>query len=599
MSSNFEHPPFADNLISLKGDLRQQQTAGWTPGPAVHSGLGCEVHADQMIPVAEGISLGADIATPKKAGRYPVVLLFAAYSHELQQTGAPTGTNETGSSAVFTDRGYNHVVVSRRGMGRSQGESDVFFNSTDVDDNVAVIEWCAKQPWCDSNVVLFGTSYYAVVQPEVAVRRPPSLKGFFANGTDTDYFRQIVMYGGAPQVDFLTLWMGANFTDSQEHLHIPQLLRAALSHVFNSPLKNLWEPAIQERMVAIQKNFKQQVPARKYRQMFAEWIFDGKTRATNNIPEGPRAQLKQIEVPFVVVEDTGAFNLHQFGAYDLMENAGTPQNRKWLIMTPPEYALPVYRWQLEALAFFDHIIYGAENGYATQSPVRYYVDGAPEGEYRSGPAFPIPGSRKIRFYPVSNGADADTHGLQAGVPGGGKNSWGAVPFGAIVPPELDQVANPILTFETAIEEDTEFAGPLTLSLRFSCSEIDSHVIARAGRVDASGAYHLLSMGSIRPACRRIDAKRSTAVEIAIDIDKPEPLVPGEPVTLRFSLTPRPALFRKGEKLRLDIGSRTDLLRSDVSHGYEQFDMQVPPYFSRNSIHYGSETYLELERTALG
>ena len=156
MNNDFEHPPFVDNLISLKGDVRQQQTAGWTPGAQVHQGLGCTLHADQMIPVAEGISLGADVATPKKEGRYPSAVLFAAYSHELQQTGAPTGTNETGSSAVFTDRGYNHVVVSRRGMGRSQGESGVFFNSTDVDDHVAVIEWCAKQPWCDGNVVLFG-----------------------------------------------------------------------------------------------------------------------------------------------------------------------------------------------------------------------------------------------------------------------------------------------------------------------------------------------------------------------------------------------------------------------------------------------------------
>jgi hypothetical protein len=88
------------------------------------------------------------------------------------------------------------------------------------------------------------------------------------------------------------------------------------------------------------------------------------------------------------------------------------------------------------------------------------------------------------------------------------------------------------------------------------------------------------------------------VEIAIDIDKPEPLIPGEPVALRFSLTPRPARFRKGEKVPLDIGSRTDMLRSDVSHGYEQFDMQGPPYSSRNSIHYGGESYLELERTVL-
>ena len=53
-------------------------------------------------------------------------------------------------------------------MGRSQGESGVFFNRTDVADHEAVIDWAARQPWCDGNVVLFGTSYYAMVQPLVA-----------------------------------------------------------------------------------------------------------------------------------------------------------------------------------------------------------------------------------------------------------------------------------------------------------------------------------------------------------------------------------------------------------------------------------------------
>jgi hypothetical protein len=138
-------------------------------------------------------------------------------------------------------------------------------------------------------------------------------------------------------------------------------------------------------------------------------------------------------------------------------------------------------------------------------------------------------------------------------------------------------------------------GPVTVSLQFSCSDIDSHVIARLGRVDAAGGYHLLSMGSIRPACRKIDVLRSTVSEVAIDIDVPEPLVPGTPVALRFSLTPRPVVLKPGERLRLDIGSRTDLLRSDVAHGYEQFDMMVPPYFSRNTIHYGELSYIDLEQ----
>jgi len=99
---------------------------------------------------------------------------------------------------------------------------------------------------------------------------------------------------------------------------------------------------------------------------------------------------------------------------------------------------------------------------------------------------------------------------------------------------------------------------------FLDNEIDSHVVARLGRVDKAGIYHLLSLGTIRPACRKIDMQRRTATEIAIDIDVPEPLTSGESVTLKFSLTPQPVLLRAGERLRFDVASRTDLLRSDAS-----------------------------------
>ena len=34
--------------------------------------------------------------------------------------------------------------------------------------------------------------------------------------------------------------------------------------------------------------------------------------------------------------------------------------------------------------------------------------------------------------------------------------------------------------------------------------------------------------------------------------------------------------KHGEKLRLVLGSRTDLLRESVGNGYVHFDMPVPP-----------------------
>jgi uncharacterized protein len=589
MKATKSRPAFWDNLIPLKGGLSGPQLAGWTPGPAARSGLGCRVLADAMIEVAPSIALAADVYLPKTPGRYPAVIAFAAYSKELQAAGAPAGNNETGSPPVFTDRGYAHVIVARRGMGRSGGKDAVILNDTDVADYAKVIQWASQQPWCDGQVVLFGTSYYGLTQLQVARLRPPALKAFFAIETCTDYFRHIAMFGGAPQPDFFALWMGANFTPFQFRLHVPPLVRALASHITNSPLKQLWQPQLQKRMARIMKGFERLKPARQTRELFAALMLDGKTRAAFSLPNGPSGRLDAIEAPFVVVQNAGYFNLHQFGSYDLFANAGTPADRKWLIIGPAEFELPAYHWQLEALAFFDCLVYGADNGYSAQPRVRYWTAGAED--FRAAADWPLPGSEALRFYPASNGPDAVTHRLDR-TPGAGANRWAATPFGAIVTPGFDEVANQILSFELPVETNIELTGPVTLSLSFSSNEIDSHVIARTGRVACDGTYEILSMGSIRPACRRIDAARSSATEIVIDIDTPEPLTPGVPVPLRFSLTPQPVVLKPGERLRLDIGSRTDLLRSDVSHGHAQFDMQVPPYFSRNTLHYGADTFLE-------
>jgi uncharacterized protein len=258
--------------------------------------------------------------------------------------------------------------------------------------------------------------------------------------------------------------------------------------------------------------------------------------------------------------------------------------------------LPCYHWQLEALAFFDHLLHGAANGYGNQPSVRYWKEGAEA--YGTAADFPIPGSPVERFYLASGGAgesDAAMHRLSANDDETGANRWGATPLGAIVTAGFDEVVNQLVSYEAVMKEDVEFSGPITASLKFSSSEIDSHVVARLGRVDKAGVYHALSLGAIRPVLRKVDSKRSTATEIAIDMDVPEPLVPNEPVTLRFSLTPQPVVLRAGERLRFDVASRTDLLLSDQSHGRAQFQMQVPPYFSRNTLHYGAETYVELRK----
>src|SRR5690606_30693 len=133
------------------------------------------------------------------------------------------------------------------------------------------------------------------------------------------------------------------------------------------------------------------------------------------------------------------------------------------------------------LAFFDHILFSAANGYAAQPAVRYWTEGA--SEYRTAGNFPIPGNEPLKLYLGTNGVDAAMHRL--GDNGGetGSNSWAAVPISATKVPGFDEVANEMLSYELTIDAEMELAGPITANLRFSCNEIDSHLVARLGHID--------------------------------------------------------------------------------------------------------------------
>ncbi|MDD7941048.1 CocE/NonD family hydrolase C-terminal non-catalytic domain-containing protein [Actinomycetospora lutea] len=423
------------------------------------------------------------------------------------------------------------------------------------------------------------------------MRRPPALRAFFANEICTDFVRQFQQFAGVPNSFFLALWLGANFTDARDAGRVSPNRRALISRLTNGPLHPLLEKLVHRNVGTLFRKFMAATPSAWAREIFAHWTFDEKDRETSTIPEGSTGVLGDLEVPFVVVQNLGYFNFHQYGTYDLFENAGTPADRRWMVLGPPEYDLPVFAWQGEALAFYDHVLRGVDNGYGELPRVRYWVDGA--DRFATSSAFPPPEGELRRLHLASAGADHVVHRLTDAVPEEGSNSWAAVPLGVPMPGGLDELANQVLSFELPVTEDVELAGAVTARLTFSSNEIDSFVLARLSRVDTHGAAHPLSMGAMRPVARAQDAARSTTIEIAIDPGAREPLTPHEPVVLRFSLTPGPVLLRAGETLRLDLASRTDLVRKDPGEGYPQFDLPVPPYLARDTVHFGGESWIEV------
>jgi putative CocE/NonD family hydrolase len=115
----------------------------------------------------DGVRLALDIYRPDAPGKFPALLGMSPYGKAIQTLPypfpqpAPDYTNEfktalwdgnieAGPTNEIVARGYAHVIGDLRGMGDSEGESDDA--KREGEDYHDVVEWLAKQPWCDGNI---------------------------------------------------------------------------------------------------------------------------------------------------------------------------------------------------------------------------------------------------------------------------------------------------------------------------------------------------------------------------------------------------------------------------------------------------------------
>ena len=104
---------------------------------------------------------------------------------------------------------------------------------------------------------------------------------------------------------------------------------------------------------------------------------------------------------------------------------------------------------------------------------------------------------------------------------------------------------------------------------------------------------LLSFGWLQASHRKKGERRSQADEIIHEHRIPEPLITGTLVALNFTLTPTANLFKRGHQLRLEIGSRPDLLKATVFDGFVFYPYEPTLYPARNTIFIGEVSHLFL------
>ena len=119
------------------------------------------------IPMRDKVELNATLYLPKtpdgSPAKMPVIFTLTPYISDTYHARA----------AYFASRGYVFALVDVRGRGNSGGEFEPFAN--EPRDGHDVVEWLAKQPFCDGKVAMWGGSYAGFDQWATAKEFPPSL----------------------------------------------------------------------------------------------------------------------------------------------------------------------------------------------------------------------------------------------------------------------------------------------------------------------------------------------------------------------------------------------------------------------------------------
>jgi putative CocE/NonD family hydrolase len=113
------------------------------------------------------VELNATLYLPKTPDgsppKTPVIFTLTPYISDTYHARA----------AYFASHGYTFALVDVRGRGNSGGDFEPFAN--EPRDGHDVVEWLAKQPFCDGKVAMWGGSYAGFDQWATAKEFPPHL----------------------------------------------------------------------------------------------------------------------------------------------------------------------------------------------------------------------------------------------------------------------------------------------------------------------------------------------------------------------------------------------------------------------------------------
>jgi hypothetical protein len=149
------------------------------------------VERNLLIPLSDGAVLAADLYLPDAPGRFPALVSYYPYHKD-----GLIGALFEYPRRYFAERGYANLLVDFRGLGNSSGVVWDAMDPREAMDGAEMVEWAARQPWCDGNVGMWGMSYGGITSFKTAAAQPPHLKAIAPIMGSLDIYHDFLYPGG-------------------------------------------------------------------------------------------------------------------------------------------------------------------------------------------------------------------------------------------------------------------------------------------------------------------------------------------------------------------------------------------------------------------
>lgn len=512
----------------------------------------------------DGVKLAVDIYLPDAAGKYPAIAVRTPYTKSRWEKQHLEG-DEYMNPQKFTDAGYVVAVQDCRGTGNSQGSYVPWRD--DANDGYDFIEWLAEQAWCTGKIGAMGSSNLGSVQLLEASMRPPHLTTICPCGTSAHmpFFRHGIMnLAGA------SIW------------YLQQADRAAV----NPNISAARRANLSKRIAEIKTDMNKQYSYLPLKDMplvhmedagvepyFNEWLEHVADPGYWNKIHMP-AQVRNINIPVLFIahwydhlaKDTfeAYHELVHFGAKTAQENVhlyiGPWRKYPGIEGGESDTWNDGRRLTDILLEWFDHWLYGKENGIGTKPPVLYHTMGDVAWHYAE--KWPLPQAKPVRYYLASKKGANSIAGdgcLTSAMPQDIKpfDAYDYDPMdptpcrsGVVISPgdtlrqsqeEVEKRMDVLVYSSEVLCEDLEIVGPIEATVWAASSAVDTDFTAKLVDVREDGSTYNVTEGIVRARLRD-------------GLDREQLLIPNAIYQYRIDLSATGIVFKKGHRIRVEISS---------------------------------------------